>query len=143
MNRKNYTDQELIKLNQLLEKIPTEYQILEKNPLINPLELLTFLSGRNFLTANLHFEKTWTPNQFVHEFKDMISKNFLQFCSENSNFPGRVNFSVEQLRPFDEQEMIQYLQVKGPLLVLIDGTNIQKHKAGQILHQVSKDSNYV
>ena len=94
------------------------------------------------MISNLDFLEDFTPKRFEKEMKDMITKNFFPYCSESSNFPGRVNFNVEQLEPFDEESMIWYLQVKGPLLVLINGTNIRKHKKGNILKEVSRDSNY-
>lgn len=142
MNRKDFSDKQLKDLNALLDQIPTEFQILDKNPLVNPLDLLAFLSGRNFLTTSIEFERQWDVEDFRRQFKDMISKNFLMFCAENGNFPGRVNFAVEQLQPFDEEAMLGYLQVQGPLLVLIDGTNIQKHRAGSVLEQVTSSSDY-
>ena len=142
-NRKDLeTNLEFSNFNTLLSKIPIEFQILDKNPLEHPLKLLNFLSGRSIMISNLEFTKSFSPKDFELEMKDMISKNFLPYCSESSNFPGRVNFNVEQLEPFDEETMLTFLQVKGPLLVLINGTNIRKHKKGEILKEVPSSSNY-
>ena len=142
-SRKNLvTNLDYTEFNKLLSKIPTEYQLLDKNPLENPLNLLNFLSGRSIMISNLEFTKSFSPKNFENEMKDMISKNFLPYCSESSNFPGRVNFNVEQLEPYDEETMLSFIQVKGPLLVLINGTNIRKHKKGEILKEVPSSSNY-
>ena len=141
-NRKKLSTEEYDDYTSLLAKIPNEFQILDKNSLRNPLELLNFLSGRNIMMSNLEFTEVWNSDNFASEMKNMISRNFLSYCSESANFPGRVNFNVEQLKPFDEESMINYLQVKGPLLVLINGTHLKNHKKGDILKEVPSDSNY-
>jgi hypothetical protein len=141
-NRKKLSNEEYDNYTSLIAKIPTEFQILDKNPLRDPLQLLNFLSGRNIMMSNLEFKETWNPDNFALEMRNMISGNFLSYCSESANFPGRVNFNVEQLKPFDEQGMIDYLQVKGPLLVLVNGTHLKNHKKGDVLEEVPSDSNY-
>jgi hypothetical protein len=141
-NRKKLSTEEYDEYTSLLAKIPNAFQILDKNPLRDPLQLLNFLSGRNFMISNLEFREEWDSQSFAKEMKNMISQNFLSYCSESANFPGRVNFNVEQLKPFDEESIINYLQVKGPLLVLINGTNLKNHEKGDILKGVSSDSNY-
>lgn len=143
VNRKSFkNNHEFEQYNDLINRIPTEFQLLDKNPLKNPLDLLEFLSGRHIMTTHLAFEQSWSPKRFQKEMKDMISQNFLSFCSESANFPGRVNFNVEQLTPFDEEAMIRHIQVKGPLLVLINGTHLRKHRRGEVLRGVPSSSKY-
>ena len=142
-NRNNMSQAELDSLYETLNQIPSQYQIMEKNEVKAPEELLVRLSKQNFMIGNLDLGEGWGTSEIVSEMKKMLAPDFLPFCSELGQFPGRMSFGVYRLKPFDEIEIIQYLKLKGPLLVFIQGDHIQKHKRDTVLYDIKSTDNFL
>lgn len=142
-NRNDMSKNELNDFYDLVNKVPSQFQILEKNGLKGPEELLERLSKQNFLIGNLEFDKDWQNEKIINQMKKILVPDFLPFCSEQGQFPGRVGLGMNRLTPFDEIQMIYYLRKQGPLLVLINGDNIQKHKKDTVLYDIKSTDNYL
>lgn len=117
----------------LNSKIKNDFQILEKNELKDPEQVLSYLSGKAIMMTNLVYEEKWDRDRISEEMKKMVTTNYLSYCSEVLKNTGRVNYNVNQIEPWDEKQMIKHIQIKGPLLVLVNGNDFQRYKKGEII----------